>query len=147
MPKDCDHDSYSVYRRLIGPLRETARARGYALAVHGSLKRDIDLVAAPWTHEAVDARTLAEALRDTARAHNGGIAHMTPGEADSPWFQAGIPTSKPFGRLCWSFHLGGGPYIDLSVMPRDYRGDWACDACKCVNSQDRCWQCGEPRPS
>ena len=29
----------------------------------------------------------------------------------------GCPGMKPHGRLCWSFHLGGGPYIDLSVMP------------------------------
>lgn len=146
MPKDCDHDSREKYELLIGPLRATARSLGYALTVHGTLKRDIDLVACPWSDEAAEARVLAEALRDTAREHNGGIAHMKPGEDEDQWHLAGMPTHKPLGRLCWSFHLGGGPYIDLSVMPREYRGDWGCVACKCVNSQPTCWNCGEERP-
>jgi len=29
-----------------------------------------------------------------------------------------IPTKKPHGRLAWSFHMGAGPYVDLSVMPQ-----------------------------
>lgn len=115
--KPCNHDSHAVYDRLIGPLRGRARELGYALAVHGSLKRDIDLIACPWSPEAVDARTLAEALRDTAREHNGGIAHSLEHE-DDEYFRRGTPGAKPWGRLCWSYHLGGGPYIDLSVMPR-----------------------------
>ena len=37
----------------------------------------------------------------------------------------GCPGLKPHGRLTWSFHVGGGPYLDLSVMPRaqDYGKD------------------------
>lgn len=145
MPKDCPHDSLPVYFRLIGPLRAKARELGYALAVHGTLKRDIDLVAAPWAPEAVEAVVLAEALRATAAEHNGGVAFQTPVEADDPWHRAGMPCHKPHGRLCWSFHLGGGPYIDLSVMPLAFRGQWEC-GCQSYNSQDRCWHCGEPRP-
>lgn len=108
-----------MYERLIAPLRERARELGYAIGVHGSLKRDIDLIACPWTDEAVDAKTLAEALRVVAAEHNGGIAFMGPYEADDEWFRNGCqPYGKPHGRMCWSFHLGGGPYLDLSVMPR-----------------------------
>lgn len=33
---------------LIGPLRDIAREHGYALSVHGSVARDIDIVAIPW---------------------------------------------------------------------------------------------------
>lgn len=115
--KPCDHDSYPLYKTMIDPLRARARELGYALAVHGTLKRDIDLIACPWTSEAVDARTLAEALMEVAAAHNGGTAFLKPLE-DNGYFWGGCPGGKDHGRLCWTFHLGGGPYLDLSVMPR-----------------------------
>ena len=35
---------------LIEPLRAVAREHGYALTEHGSMQRDIDLVAIPWRH-------------------------------------------------------------------------------------------------
>lgn len=117
--KPCEHDSREKYEQLIGPLREKAGELGYALGVHGSLKRDIDLIACPWTDAAVDAKTLAEAIRVAAAEHNGGIAFMTPLEAGDEWHQDGCqPYGRPHGRRGWCFHLGGGPYIDLSVMPR-----------------------------
>jgi hypothetical protein len=103
--------------RLLGPLRETARENGYALLVHGSLKRDIDLVAVPWAHDAVPQIVLAEAIRLKAAEVNPiGVAFIKPDE-DDQFHRDGCPGMKPHGRLCWGFHLGGGPYIDLSVMP------------------------------
>lgn len=69
------------YVSLLPALTRAAKSNGYALAVHGSMRRDLDLVAVPW-----------------------------PGTQD--------PAQKPHGRLAWAIHLGGGPYIDLSVMPR-----------------------------
>jgi hypothetical protein len=116
--KSCDHDSRPHYERLIGPLRDRARELGYALAVHGTLKRDIDLIACPWTDAAVDARTLAEALRGVAAELNDGKADLAWREDCREWWEDGKPGDKPHGRLCWMFHLGCGPYIDLSVMPR-----------------------------
>ncbi|MCE9566374.1 MAG: hypothetical protein K8U57_30490 [Planctomycetes bacterium] len=114
-----------MYKLLIGPLREKARALGYALAVHGTLMRDIDLIACPWTDDAVEAKTLAEELRKVAEKVNPvGVAFCKDRmHADNPqFFDDGCPGMKPHGRLAWSFHLGGGPYIDLSVMPRNPSG-------------------------
>ncbi len=104
-----------AYNRLIAPLREIAQANGYALAVHGSLARDIDLIAAPWTDGAVEAHVLAEAIGRKA-AEIIGYAWINPRESDD-YFLAGCPGGKPHQRRCWSFHLGIGSYIDLSVMP------------------------------
>ena len=115
--KECSWDARPLYERHIEPLRARARELGYALGVHGTLKRDIDLIACPWIPEAVDARTLAEALLAVAARHNEGLAFLKPHE-DNGYFWAGCPGNKPHGRLCWTFHLGGGPYLDLSVMPR-----------------------------
>lgn len=101
--------------RLIVPLRETAREHGYALGVHGSLARDIDLIAVPWTVEACSQVELAEAIRQKAE-EVCGFAFINPREK-SPYAESGRPGCKPHGRLAWAFHLGGGPYIDLSIMP------------------------------
>lgn len=98
-----------AYCKLIGPLREVARQHGYAVGVHGSIKRDIDLIAVPWTAEAVDAKALADALlAETERV----IGFAVYG-CDGPWPR----TDKPHGRQCWTIHFNG-TYIDLSVMPR-----------------------------
>jgi hypothetical protein len=109
--------SRNLYRRLIGPLRAKAKELGYALTVHGSLARDIDVVAVPWSGEAVPARQLAEALRDTIKENNNDVAFSNHDAARAEYFDAGMPGHKPHGRLVWTFHLGGGPYIDLSVAP------------------------------
>lgn len=110
-------DARPIYEKIIEPIRAEAQKLGYAIGVHGSLRRDIDLIACPWSDMAVDAKTLAEAVRRTALEIHG-IAFMSPKEADDPYHQDGCPGAKPFGRLIWTFHLGGGPYIDLSVMPK-----------------------------
>lgn len=97
---------------MLPELQKTARLCGYALLIHGSLKRDIDLVAVPWTEEAVTAEQLAESIRQRAEElNNAKAAFLAPHEAHE------FPKHKPHGRLCWGFHLGGGPYLDLSVMP------------------------------
>jgi hypothetical protein len=88
------------YAALLPDLRRIAREHGYALPCHGSMRRDLDLVAVPWYVKVAAPEKLAEALR----AFVGG--HVTG------------PAARPHGRQCWSIHLGAGPYIDLSVLPR-----------------------------
>lgn len=106
------------YAKLIEPLRAKARELGYALGVHGSLVFDIDLIAAPWAKEAVEPKMLAEALRVVAEEIIGFAFNSDAYNASNPdYFHNGEPGLKPHGRLVWSYHLGGGPYIDLSVLP------------------------------
>lgn len=107
----------ALYDKLIGPLREVAQAHGYALAVHGTLVRDIDLIACPWTRQATEPHVLATAIGEKVRELNGGIGFQLEAE-NSAYFLAGCPGAKAHQRLGWVWHLGGGPYIDLSVMPR-----------------------------
>ncbi len=100
------------YVAMYPGLSRAARSCGYALAVHGSMARDMDLIAVPWTTDAKPPEVLVEALRDAC----GGWVHAPDTKRD--------PTPKPHGRLVWTIHMGGaidGPvaaaYIDLSVMP------------------------------
>ena len=97
-----------TYAKVIHPLRAKARELGYAIGVHGSIKRDIDFIAVPWTEDAVDADTLAELLR----AETEKICGFSPFGETPP-----CPRPKPHGRRCWTIHING-TYIDLSVMPR-----------------------------
>lgn len=79
-----------------------ARQLGYALSLHGSLQRDLDLIAVPWTDEATDPKTLVQELcKEFDVAPNHDIDK---------------PEIKPHGRLAWSIPLWWGAYIDLSVI-------------------------------
>lgn len=84
-----------------------ARTLGYAIGVHGSKTRDVDLLAAPWIEDcAITPLALAETIADALP----GVLHRK-GE------------KKPHGRVAftiypryrWGFDTW---YIDLSVMPR-----------------------------
>lgn len=80
-----------------------ARELGYALALHGSLQRDLDLIAIPWTEDAASPTDLVIALCV---------------EFDvSPNHSIDAPNKMPHGRIGWSIPLWWGAYIDLSVMP------------------------------
>ena len=105
------------YALLIEPLQKTARRYGYALATHGSLRRDIDLIAVPWVEEAAEPDFLVAALMACLQRVNK-IVFTRPEDPDWPHDKPGSrnPTEKPHGRLAWSLHLGP-TYIDLSVMP------------------------------
>lgn len=114
-----------IARVLIPALRHRARACGYSIGVHGSLSYDIDLIACPWVHHAVEPRVLAEALREVVKAvccfaeqPDIDNAVSSDNERHAERLRNGNPGGKPHGRLCWTFHVGGGPYVDLSVMPR-----------------------------
>lgn len=118
--KDCTWNCREIADKLIPPMREKARELGYALTVHGTLKRDIDLVAIPWIPGAVAPKTLALALHEVVLAVHGKSYLQ-----DDPYHMDGCPGHKPHGRLVWSMYFAvenGNPaayegYVDLSVMP------------------------------
>lgn len=93
-------------------IREAAKEHGYAIGLHGSMRRDLDLIAAPWRDGASDPDTLAHAIAMAAC----GITRDEPHQ----WEQ------KPAGRtatsipICWTHRQGvlSDGHIDLSVMPQ-----------------------------
>jgi hypothetical protein len=93
----------AVYAAALYPeLVAIGRKHGYALAVHGSLRRDFDLVAVPWVDEASEPETLIAEITATF-----AIDVLRP------------PADKPHGRRAWSIVIGHGHCaIDLSFMPR-----------------------------
>lgn len=95
---------YSLLYNMLVPF---ARSLGYALTIHGSLQRDLDLVAIPWTDEAIDETEFVHKIVN----HLGG-ADCDPNTN---------PINKPHGRKAWTINLTGHMYIDLSVTPKEYQ--------------------------
>lgn len=104
-----DHSEF--YNQWLDPVRDLAWQLGYSVGVHGSMRRDMDLIAVPWIDDAASAETLAWAI---CRLIGGFEPYMVQRES----------CIKPHGRCAWAIHFYGGNvhnihrYIDLSVMPR-----------------------------
>ncbi len=105
-------------REILTDFRRVAREHGYALAMHGSLVGDCDLIACPWVKDAKACSTLVRALADV-----DGVRLQFHSKSRSILVEGGLP-KKPHGRLGYVFpilphHWKRRPcYIDLSVMPR-----------------------------
>jgi hypothetical protein len=86
-------------------LAETFRAHGYALAVHGSVGNDFDLVAVPWVDEAGDPADV--------------IKEITSKYAFDKIPDQDKPAPKPHSRLAWKLHMSFGDCaLDISFTPR-----------------------------
>jgi hypothetical protein len=89
-------------------LDRIAWRHGYALALHGSMARDLDVVAIPWTDDADSPEKLVNAFR-----------RFIISKAKINYKKVDKPMLKPHGRLAYVLPIGfDGHYIDLSVMPR-----------------------------
>lgn len=92
------------YGRIFTIARCVAHQYGYAVGLHGSCTRDLDLLAVPWTASACGAERLAERVAAAA-----GLSLL------------GIPSTRPHGRLTWTLMLPGFSehrWVDLSVASR-----------------------------
>lgn len=105
----------TFYAVLYQQLRDEAYKHGYALALHGSLQKDLDVIAIPWVENAAPAETLVKALVERA----GGMVTVGCIYDGKNWVESPDPACKPHGRMVWTIHLGGheGGYVDLGVMP------------------------------
>lgn len=82
-------------------LTEAARSVGYALALHGTLNRDCDLMAL----------TTQASLKLVPQGSDGCDVHFRP-------------EPKPHGRIAYTlrFDYGGQLSFDLSILPRSPNG-------------------------
>ena len=92
----------AVYAAALYPdLCPIFHRHGYALAVHGSLARDFDLIAVPWAEFVSPPDVVLAGITSTFAVNLvGGL------------------TAKPHGRLCQAISVGHGQCaVDLSFMP------------------------------
>jgi hypothetical protein len=90
-----------VYCALYPKLAEIARSFGYALSIHGTLGRDMDLILVPWTDEPSTFQTVIDAF----------VSKFSLTAVDSI-------SIKNHGRRVQTLSLAFGEcFIDLSCMP------------------------------
>lgn len=94
------------YVGYFAAMSRVAEACGYTLALHGSLARDLDLVAIAWRPLAVSPEALLAAFVQKV----DGLLHF-------PETEGGAWTDMPHGRRAVTILLAGGGWIDLSVIP------------------------------
>lgn len=93
------------YARIYTMARCLAWQEGYALCMHGSFTRDLDLLAVPWTGSACEPEHLVQRIASATGLRPTGHP----------------PGQKPHGRLAWTLLLPGFDdprFVDFSVMPR-----------------------------
>ena len=96
-----------IYASIYSELAELCRSHGYALAIHGSLSKDFDLVCVPW------ADNVSEPI-DVVIAIVGKFAlTLSSPEGQPP------PFIKPWCREVYTFIFKwGNTALDLSFTPR-----------------------------
>lgn len=105
------------YDDALKTAREVAKEYGYALGVHGSQVRDLDLIAAPWTFDARPAEDMVHAICGAVKGIIIDFPDAIPQDETKH-----NPVFRPHGRRAWSIQLGSGRYIDISVMPTETQG-------------------------
>ena len=89
---------------LYPQLAELFRSHGYALAVHGSIANDFDLIAVPWVEE-------------TAPPHQV-IREVLQKFSVEMFRDQDVPTQKPHGRVSFKLALSfGNCALDISFFP------------------------------
>lgn len=93
------------YSILFNPMKRAAIECGYALTMHGSMHRDMDLIAVPWVEDAKPVEELVKAINECI--------------GETIWKDHNLQTGekKPHGRICYTLSIGGDWFIDLSIIP------------------------------
>jgi hypothetical protein len=92
-----------IYAAMLNGAREMCESHGYALAIHGSMSRDFDIIAIPWREDCSPPSSVIASL--TYALH-----HLIDGKAEGP-------EQKPHGRIAWAIPMGNGAVLDVSIMP------------------------------
>jgi hypothetical protein len=108
------HARPSLYAYYFYDLKKIALRYGYNLVLHGSMNRDLDLIAIPWQDKVKPHDKMIKAF---AKFLGGKL--MLWGKLEY--------TNKPHGRMAYVINLNRGEknkeykdlqyYLDISVMP------------------------------
>ena len=126
------HAKPSYYAIMFEPLKVIALKYGYNLVLHGSLNRDMDLIAIPW-NESVG--VVEDMMSEFCEYVGGEILLWNQRRNENGEIVGDLFTEKPHGRKVYVIDIyrggyinGGGfqdmtyhkdpqTYIDISVMP------------------------------
>ena len=125
------HAKPSYYAIMFEPLKEIALKYGYNLVLHGSLNRDMDLIAIPWAQKL---GLVDDMINEFCEYVAGEVRLFNHKCNDDGSITGDCFTHKPHGRIVYVIDIfrggylnGGGfhdlyikdpeSYIDISVTP------------------------------
>jgi hypothetical protein len=100
--KKSTHAKPQLYAYYFLQLKEVAKDYGYNLVVHGSLNRDLDLIAIPWVN---DPKPDLELVRALAECLGGKVMSKGIEGQTNPYI-----SSLPGGRVNYVIDLNRGGY-------------------------------------
>lgn len=113
------HAKPSYYAIMFEPLKEIALKYGYNLVLHGSINRDMDLIAIPWIAETGDVEEMVndfceyvggEINEDCCNTtHHGRLQYVID------IYRGGYLKGSGYSRLTYT--QDPQTYIDISIMP------------------------------
>lgn len=111
------------YAVLFTKLDKIVARFGWAIALHGTMIRDLDLVLIPWTEDADHEDKVIDAIRifvdgqHVTKVRKKNLEEMNSSQKDG--LEHFAITQKPHGRRAISIHIGvSNYYLDISIMPR-----------------------------
>lgn len=90
------------YAAMWEDFRKAALDKGWALALHGSLANDMDIMAMPWTDDAVSPLDLIEAIKYCFDKPEEITLHK--------------PTPMPNNRMVYTLSIWADFYLDINVI-------------------------------
>jgi hypothetical protein len=93
------------YARAFTKMRCTAWSHGYALMVHGTATRDLDVLAVPWVEKPSEPDRLFADVQSALKGDWQDSKH--------------VPKAKPHGRRVWTLiatKFGDPRFIDFGVI-------------------------------
>ena len=94
----------AFYALMYSALKAAALEGGWALAIHGSVVKDLDLVAIAWTNDSIKIDELLDDFAKIIGQSNEKKAKFTG------------PHYMPAGRIVYTLSIAADIYIDLSVV-------------------------------
>ena len=94
----------AFYACMWDDIRKCAMDNGWAVALHGSLVSDMDIMAMPWVDGAISFDKLVEE-----------ISKLFSGNLSAEQFMVSY-SEKPFGRIVGTIPIFGDFYLDISSM-------------------------------
>ena len=95
------------YATLLESFRKTCLDNGYALAIHGSSSRDMDLIAVAWIDDAITPKLLIDEIQKCLF----GTVYNQDINTD------GLVRSH--GRITYTISIQGDWFIDFTVIHKD----------------------------
>lgn len=96
----------AVFYAVLWPsLKKAAIECGWALALHGSMESDMDLMAMPWVEDCKPVEEMIKTLSDCLGNTVWKDHHIKP------------HYGKPHGRVVYSLSICADWYLDVSCMP------------------------------